>query len=408
MSKNKFILALKQIWKYVVLLPFNLVDYLVENLANTFRSSLSFRIAMSYVILTVLMVVGFSIFLYFGFIAIFNINEAGYVMLTKKELMKTALWVFFASFFIGAIMLSIGKKISDKLLSPIVRMKDEIMQISSEDMSQRLDEESSKDELRELAARFNAMMDDIEKSYKRKAEFVSDASHELRTPISVVSGYANMLKRWGKNDPEILDEAIDALISEADQMKGLVEKLLFLARSDKGKIQVNKSPVDALEVLRDIENELTVVGLDRVVELDVTGSHFDIMADPEMFKQLLRIFIDNAIKFSDAGSKISLRAVSDDRELVRLTIGDEGIGISEEDLPRIFKRFYRAEKSRNSDRGGNGLGLSIARLIITSHGAKVHIDSQLGRGTEVTLTFRLNRSMALAKEELEGRVGKKI
>lgn len=403
MSKNKLVIALKQIWKYVVLLPFNLVDYLVENLANTFRSSLSFRIALSYVILTVLMVAGFSFFLYFGLIAIYDINDAGFVMLTKKQLLKTALGVFFASFFIGAIMLSIGKKISDKLLSPIVRMKQEIMQISSEDMSQRLDEEMSKDELRELAARFNAMMDDIEKAYKRKAEFVSDASHELRTPIAVVSGYANMLKRWGKEDPEVLDEAIEALISEADQMKGLVEKLLFLARSDKGKIQVNKSPVDALEVLRDIEGDLEVMGLDREVSLEVVGREFGIMADPELFKQLLRIFIDNAIKFSDPGSKISLKAVSDDRELLRLTIADEGIGISEEDLPKIFKRFYRAEKSRNSDRGGNGLGLSIARLIITSHGAKVHIDSQVGEGTEVTLTLRLNRGMIFAKGDKESR-----
>lgn len=398
-KNNKFILALKQIWKYVVLLPFNLVDYLVENLAKTVRSSLSFRIALSYVILTILMVVGFSIFLYFGLIGIFNVNEAGFVMLTKKQLMKTALGVFFASFLIGAIMLSIGKRMSDKLLSPIVKMKEEMMQISSEDMSQRLDENMSKDELRELAARFNAMMDDIEKSYKRKAEFVSDASHELRTPISVVSGYANMLKRWGKNDPEILDEAIDALISEADQMKGLVEKLLFLARSDKGKIQVNKIPVDALEVLKDIQNDLTVMALEREVILDVVGKHFHIMADPEMFKQLIRIFIDNAIKFSDAGSKITLKAHSDDKELLRLTIADEGIGISEEDLPKIFKRFYRAEKSRNSDRGGNGLGLSIAKLIITSHGAKVHIDSQVGTGTEVTLSFRLNRGMIIAKGE---------
>lgn len=390
-NKSKIRLALKQIWKYVILLPFNLVDYLVESMANTFRSSLSFRIAMSYVILTILMVVGFSIFLYFGLSSIFGIEDAGYILLTKKQLLKTALWVFFASFFIGAIMLSIGKKISDKLLSPISRMKNEIMQISGEDMSQRLDEESSKDELKELAARFNAMMDDIEKSYKRKAEFVSDASHELRTPIAVVSGYANMLKRWGKDDPDILDEAIEALISEADQMKGLVEKLLFLARSDKGKIQVDKREVDVSALLGDIKSELSIVGLERKVELELSGSNFTIMADPELLKQLVRIFIDNAIKFSEKDSKITLKAISDDKDMIKLMVIDEGIGISEEDLPKIFNRFYRADKSRNSDRGGNGLGLSIAKLIIVAHDAKVHIDSKLGIGTQVSLIFKLSK-----------------
>ncbi len=384
----KIYLFFRQIWRYVIMLPFALLEALVERLALTFESSLSFRIAVTYTTLIIFLFAGFFVFLYYGIMGMFTADRIGTIVITKAQFKELVFWLVLAVSVIVLIMIYLGKMLSDKLISPVKKMADDVKKISSKDMSLRLDEEKAKDELRDLAQYFNSMMDEIQDSYDRKTQFVSDASHELRTPLSVISGYSNMLNRWGKTDPEILDESINVLISESKNMQNLVEKLLFLARSDKGTLKVEKGIVDLNDLVLEVFKEMELIVSDRRFEVDLSESDTPILANYDMIKQLIRIFIDNAIKFTDSNGLVRL-VVTSENDFVGFKVIDDGIGIPKEDLPKIFDRFYRADKARASDRGGTGLGLSIAKLIIVAHGGKIHIASDEDNGTQISVRFAI-------------------
>ena len=191
--------------------------------------------------------------------------------------------------------------------------------------------------------------------------FVSDASHELRTPIAVIQGYANLLDRWGKDDPATRQEAIDAIRQEADSMKELVEQLLFLARGDNDSMQVSFEPFDLTEVAGEVLR---------------------------LIKQALRVLVDNAIKYTPEGGRVTIWAEGADG-LARLSVEDEGQGIDRESLPHIFDRFYRTDESRARQTGGTGLGLAIAKWIADRHGGWFEVVSWPGVGTRITLVLPL-------------------
>lgn len=280
-----------------------------------------------------------------------------------------------------------ANKMSHKHLKPIRVMTDQVKDMSGNNLSTRLNLSGTKDELKDLAYTFNKMLDDIQKSYEREKQFVSDASHELRTPIAVIKGYAGMLNRWGKDDPAILDESIQAILGETDNMHSLVESLLFIARNDKGALKMDKTAFNFSDLFTEIVKETRLIDSQHAIS-ETIESNIMIHGSADKLKQALRIFIDNSIKYTpDAGNiKLSLRRSNLHTLIV---ISDDGIGISKEDLPNIFDRFYRADKSRTkmkeNQHGGTGLGLSIAKIIIEQHGGKIHVDSALNEGTTFTL-----------------------
>ncbi|MGB4372936.1 MAG: HAMP domain-containing sensor histidine kinase, partial [Halanaerobiales bacterium] len=248
------------------------------------------------------------------------------------------------------------------------------------DISRRLEISGPEDELTELTRTFNSMLDRLEKAFQGQRQFVSDASHELRTPISVIQGYANLLDRWGKEEVAVRDEAIEAIKKEAANMKTLVESLLFLARGDGNKISINKSQFYLDELIEEVVQE-TLLITDKL-KVSTTGlEKMLINADRELIKQMLRIFIDNGIKYTPAGGELRIGLAREDNWAL-LTVEDTGIGIPEEALPHIFERFYRVDKSR-SEKKGAGLGLAIARWIIEKHHGQVEIFSSPGHGTRV-------------------------
>ena len=224
------------------------------------------------------------------------------------------------------------------------------------------------------------MLDRIERSYNSQKQFVSDASHELRTPISVIRGYTDMLKRWGKDDPEVLDEGIAAISQETEGMKDLVESLLFLARHDKKTLMMEISEFDTSELICEVQKEEAMVHTEYVFET-VKAESIRIKADRNMMKQVLRILCDNAVKYSEKGTTVTLSCADEGNGLCCLSVKDQGQGISQEDLPKIFDRFYRSDKARKSETGGHGLGLSIARIIVIAHGGKIRVRSKPGCGT---------------------------
>lgn len=273
----------------------------------------------------------------------------------------------------------IGTRVSRRLLSPIKTMTKTVQEISFNQLDQRLDVSGSKNELKDLAQTFNDMLDRIQKSVEQQNRFVSDASHELRTPISVIQGYTNLLARWGKDDRKVLEESITALQGEAENMNHLIEELLFLAREDSGTLKIYKEQFKLNEVVSEIQFETSLIDSSHQI-VSEKKEEFLIDADRKLIKEAIRILMDNSIKYTPEGGTIKLNCYLKNNKAV-ISVEDNGIGISKEDLPNIFTRFYRADKSRAKESGGTGLGLTIAKLIIDNHSGKIDVWSKINEGT---------------------------
>lgn len=286
--------------------------------------------------------------------------------------------------FIITIVL-IGYMASKRLLRPIYAMTDTVRNVTINQLDKRLDIRGSQNEFKDLAGTFNDMLDRLENSYEMQNRFVSDASHELRTPISVIQGYANLLDRWGKDDKQVLEEAVAAIKSESEAMKSLIEQLLFLARGDKGTQKIEKQDFNAQELLEEIIRETRMI--DGSHEIICGRSENMIMnADRSLLKEAIRIFMDNSVKYTPEGGKIKLECYTE-KDKVFIAIEDTGVGISKEDLPHIFDRFYRADKSRTKNTGGTGLGMAIAKWIIMKHNGGIRVESEINVGTKILITL---------------------
>lgn len=239
-------------------------------------------------------------------------------------------------------------------------------------------------DLRGLEEAVNSLLRRLHESYRRQGQFVSDASHELRTPIAVIQGYAAMLDRWGKSDEKILEESIAAIKSESEYMKKLVEQLLFLARGDMGTSRLEMRRVDVGELVKEVYEDATLIDRSHDWRLQIQPEVF-VTADRDMLKQCLRVFCDNAAKYTPAGGMICLRVQGGAD--VRIQVQDSGIGIAREDVSRVFDRFYRSDPARDRNSGGTGLGLSIARWIVESHAGHIEVLSRQDIGTRFTVVL---------------------
>ena len=264
----------------------------------------------------------------------------------------------------------------------------ELEKIDAKHLDSRIDLPATQKELRSLAQAINEMMDRVNQAYGAQMRFVSDASHELRTPIAVIQGYAALLDRWGKEDPEALQESIDAIRGEAASMERLVEQLLFLARGDNDSQPVKQERVDLTALAGEVLREEEMIHPQRVFLPRWEEKPVAVYADPGLVKQVLRILMDNALKYSPPEGKIYLR-VTQSPGYARLTVQDEGMGIPPQDIPHIFERFYRTDRSRDRKTGGTGLGLAIARWIVERHGGWFEVVSRVDVGTRLTAVLPL-------------------
>ncbi|MDR2421204.1 MAG: HAMP domain-containing histidine kinase [Oscillospiraceae bacterium] len=256
--------------------------------------------------------------------------------------------------------------------------------INAARLDTRIDIDGTQRELRQLAAAINGMLDRVNEAYLAQVRFVSDASHELRTPIAVIQGYASLLDRWGKNDEKTLQESIDAIRAEANAMKALVEQLLFLARGESHTIRLCPSDFDLADLAEELAQETRLI--DTTHEFRVLSAPAPVSADRQLIKQAARILIDNAIKYTDPGGLVTIRAEPDGERAV-FSVTDSGVGVSEELLPKIFDRFVRADESRARSSGGAGLGLAIAKWIVSRHGGHMEALSRVGAGTRITISL---------------------
>ena len=252
-------------------------------------------------------------------------------------------------------------------------------------LSSRVSLPQGSQELDGLTRAINAMLERIDQGYQAQARFVSDASHELRTPISVIQGYANLLNRWGKDNPAARQEAIDAIVQESDSMARLVEQLLFLVRGDNDTQVVHLEQVDLTLVADEVARETQLLDTGREISAQLEPMVLA-QADPRLVKQAYRILVDNAVKYTPEGGHIRL-SLCQEGGTARLAVTDDGPGIPREELGKLFRRFYRADQSRNRQTGGTGLGLSIAHWIAQRHGGWIEVTSRPGVGSRFTLVL---------------------
>ena len=253
-------------------------------------------------------------------------------------------------------------------------------------------------DLQSIEVALNNLLYRMKESQKQQTRFVSDASHELRTPISVIQGYVNMLDRWGKEDENILNESIEALKHESEHMKELIEQLLFLARGDSGRNTLNYTVFDLNEVIKEVWEESLMIDEKHIYKFangsgNVINDDGIILNPPAMMrgdvarvKQSVRILVQNAAKYSDEGDTITFMVKCSGGK-VCYQIQDEGIGMQESEVVHIFERFYRSDEARNGETGGSGLGLSIAKWIIDAHEGTIDVLSRPDFGTRFTVTF---------------------
>ena len=236
-----------------------------------------------------------------------------------------------------------------------------------------------------IEAAMNNLLMRMRDSYKQQARFVNDASHELRTPIAVIQGYANMLARWGSRDEKVLNESIEAIQHESDHMKYLVEQLLFLARGDSGKTRLTFQEVSLNDLVKEIYEESLMIDENHPYRFSRAEEEISVKADAALLKQAVRILVDNGAKYTHKGDEIVLSFGKNSEGLPYIQVQDTGIGMEEADVAHMFDRFYRADEARTYQ--GTGLGLSIAKWIVDKHGGYFEILSRTGLGTRVRIVL---------------------
>jgi two-component system sensor histidine kinase ArlS len=264
---------------------------------------------------------------------------------------------------------------------PIQRLTQTMKIIEENESYDQIDSTNhKKDEINEMAMTFNRMISKLEESYAKQEQFVSDASHELKTPLTVIDSYIKLLNRWGKERPEILEEAIDSIGSESNRMKYLTEQLLELAKSEEI-IENEKEVVNIVPIV-----EKTIQRLQRAYEHDIhlRNEYRDIFIKihEQSFLQLLVILLDNAKKYSNGQIEVELKELD---QSVSISVKDNGIGIPLEAQAHVFDRMYRVDKARSRKTGGSGLGLPIAKRIVEQHQGDIILESIEGKGSTFTV-----------------------
>lgn len=311
---------------------------------------------------------------------IVTIQVANYLV-SIEESMKTLLYVLIATSVAILIPTIIaGNALSRFILQPIKAIVDTMQKNKSAETWTLIEiKNRTKDELYVMESTFNEMMLYLKDSFQKQEAFVSNASHELKTPIAILKGYAQILERRGKNHPEVFDEAVAAIESETDRMEKLVQQLLLLAKS---KEYAEMKPVDIQALIQKNIQTFTEAYQRRINLTKKTEVNFFVQGNQDQLEQVIYILLDNALKYSRQDVDVSIQNLSNQLEV---TVRDFGTGISEEHQAHIFDRFYRVDEARARNDGGTGLGLAIAKEIVHVHHGTLSVSSVVREGTVFTI-----------------------
>lgn len=276
----------------------------------------------------------------------------------------------------------LGYWMSRRALAPVDALVRTAREVSGTNLNSRLQKLRTGDELQRLSDTLNEMLDRIETAFLRVTEFTADASHELRTPVSLIRTEAELALRRSRKEEEYR-ESLRHILLEAERTTALIEQLLAVARSDSGRESVNLQPLNLSQILRDVAEGWRQVALMRDVNLtaEIGDQNAFVRGDETLIRRLAEILLDNAFKYTPSPGSVRLRLEQTGNKAV-LVVCDSGLGIAPEEQTKIFERFYRVDKARSRAQGGAGLGLSIAQWIVAQHGGSIRVESNMGAGAE--------------------------
>lgn len=280
-----------------------------------------------------------------------------------------------------------GYLLAKKFLSPLDQMAEKARKIGEQNLQERLPVINPEDELGNLARAFNDLLERLQKSFERLKQFTSDAAHELRTPLTVIRSIGEVGLQDHK-DIHHYRELIGSMLEENQRLTQLVDNLLFLSRADAGSFKITLNEIELFHFVRQTVEFIQALAEEKGQTISITGKkNVTVQADNTLLKQALLNLLDNAIKYSPENSLIEVHLKVDENDSVIIEVKDQGPGIPQEHLGKIFERFYRVDKGRSRQMGGSGLGLAIVRWAVEVQGGTIQVESQIGEGSTFHLVF---------------------
>ena len=304
-----------------------------------------------------------------------------------KDLTENSFPILIFTLILGLVLSGIGAMyVSKNFINRLRRLTTTMNEIKENGINKRAEISELNDEIDKVNIVFNSMMDELEEAFHEQSRFVSDASHELKTPLTALHGHLSMLKRWGKNDKDRLEKSLDICLKEVERLKKLVNDMLLLSRAEKSKINLNKlEEINPIAVVDEVIEQYRILkpNVKYMVNID---EDTNMKIDPNDLKQLLIIFIDNSIKYNNKDNIEIEIILKKDVNKFKLEVKDNGIGIPKNEINNVMKRFYKVDKSRVNN-NSFGIGLSIANRIANNYNAKIQIDSELDKYTRISVYF---------------------
>jgi two-component system heavy metal sensor histidine kinase CusS len=308
----------------------------------------------------------------------------------SQEFLNVLRDVLIAVFFINVVVsLFVGRFIVRRELFSLQEIIRKISKISSENLQEKITTEALPKELTPLAEAFNFALDRLSDSFKRLSQFSSDIAHELRTPAANIRGSIEVALSRPRSSAEYCD-LLESNLEECDRITRITESLLFLARAENLQAQLVVKPLHLKNEIQSLIDFYEPLASEKSIQLQFKNQNSAdvvIFADPTLFQRILSNLISNAIRFTSMSGSIEISFKENSRGEIHLSVTDTGPGIAEDEIPRIFERFYRVDASRNPNSGGSGLGLAIVKSIVDLHAAQIEVKSQLGVGSEFILKW---------------------
>ncbi len=306
-----------------------------------------------------------------------------------EKIMKNLFWIMTITGILALLISAfVGYFMAKSFVRPLNKLSETMRSIERKGFHERVEIVKAHDEISDLSQIFNKMMSQIEKSFQQQQQFVEDASHELRTPIQVLEGHLALLNRWGKKDPTILEESLQVSLEELERVKRLVGELLELSRADREKFDLQNARANVQVVVDKVIRDFKFLHKNYTFScLDELDHEAVASILPRHLEQIMIILLDNAVKYSDENSTTEVKLMNQGDD-VMIEVRDEGIGIPEEDLPKIFDRFYRVDKARSREKGGYGLGLAIASKLIQNYNGEITALKNHPEGTTIRISLK--------------------
>jgi heavy metal sensor kinase len=290
-----------------------------------------------------------------------------------------------------------GQFLAHKALKPVDDITQTARMITSQNLNQRIIPPKVKDEISRLIETFNGMISRLDQSFRQIKQFSSDASHELKTPLTILKGEVEVMLRKERTQQEY-QQTLKSNLEEINRMSQIVEDLLLLSRADTGQIELNKGDINLAEILSQVVAQMDMLARSKGLDLSASNNHRDIhiFGDALRIREMLINLIENGIKYTEGGGSVHIsiqkefppaeryrsdRSEREKERFVKIIVSDTGIGISREDQEKIFNRFFRVDKARSREQGGSGLGLSICKWIVEAHQGEIEVESELGKGS---------------------------